>query len=220
MPSKHVEVIWRSLDTWPANRKPTTSRSSSPFKASIVQTMGELEDELTTIGARDVVVEIDIAPRDLRATGEPLARSTVRKTPGIILRYVDKDKRAVTMPCDRYSSWQANVRALVLTLRALRAVDRYGATAQGEQYRGWTALPSITTPTMTTEKAARTVVSFAGGKFSESRVLSDAGECRKALQHAFAKTHPDTPLNAGDRRDFQLIGECKRILQAHHGVDL
>jgi hypothetical protein len=87
-----------------------------------------------------------------------------------------------------------------------------------EQYRGWTALPSITTPSMSTEKAARLIVSFAGGKFSESRVLASAAECRTALQHAMAKTHPDKHL--GDVRDFQLVGECKRIMQAHHGVDL
>lgn len=218
-----MHIDWQPLGTWPANRKPTPGNdraTGSTFQAGWPKTLDELEYELGRITARDVVIEIDIDPRELRRNGEPLARANVRKTPGVVLHYKDKDGRAVTMPCDRYRSWQANVRALMLTLRALRAVDRYGATANAEQYRGWTALPAITTPTMTTEKAAFHVVRYAGGKFSESRVLADAGECRKALQHAMATTHPDKPLNGGDRRDFQLVGECKRILQAHHGVDL
>jgi hypothetical protein len=213
-----VDITWRELEAWPPNRKPTSPRRPGAFKANVAQTIGELEEELAKIKATEVVVELDVDRRELRVSGEPGARTRTRTTPGIVLHYVDRDKRAVTMPCDRYASWDMNLRALMLTLRALRAVDRYGATAQGEQYRGWTALPSITTPSMSTEKAARTIVSFAGGKFSESRVLASAAECRTALQHAMAKTHPDKHL--GDVRDFQLVGECKRIMQAHHGVDL
>lgn len=216
-----VRITWRALDAWPPNRTPTPSSSrqnGAAFRTPIGDTITELEEELGRIKATDAVVEIDMDMRELRRDGEPRAHATHRKTPGVVLHYVDRDKRAVTMPCDRYVSWKGNVRALMLTLRALRAVDRYGATAQGEQYRGWTALPSITTPTMSTEKAARTIVSFAGPKFSESRVLASAAECRTALQFAMAKTHPDK--NTGDKLDFQLVGECKRIMQAHHGVDL
>lgn len=180
--------------------------------------MDELESELAAIGATDIVIEIDMDARELRRNGEPFAKGATRTTPGVVLYYADKEKRRVTMPCDRYTTWTANVRALMLTLRALRAVDRYGATATGEQYRGWMALPAITTPTMTTAAAARTLVSFAGGKDSESAVLASAATCRDVLRAAMAKTHPDKHM--GDVRDFQLVGECKRIMQAHHGVDL
>lgn len=37
---------------------------------------------------------------------------------------------------DQYEKWEHNVRAIALTLEALRAVDRYGAT-QGRQYAGF-----------------------------------------------------------------------------------
>lgn len=213
-----MKIVWRSLNEWPAHRKPTTGRAGDTFRASLGETMDKLDAELRRIRATDVVVEIDVSDRDLKATGEPMARASVRRTPGVVLHYKDKEGRAVTMPADRYRTWQANVRALALTLEALRAVDRHGATSSGEQYRGWTALPAITTPTMTTDKAARTIVSFAGANFSESRVLASVDEARRALQHAFAKTHPDRHM--GDVRDFQLLGECKRIMQAHHGADL
>lgn len=212
-------IVWQSLKEWPPHRKPTTARSGDTFRASLGDTLDKLETELARIRATNVVVEIDVSQAELRrGNGEPVVRASVRKTPGIVLHYTDKDGRAVTMPADRYRTWSANLRALALTLESLRAVDRHGATSSGEQYRGWMALTAITTPAMTTAKAARTIVSFAGGNFSESGVLASADECRRALQYAFAKTHPDRHM--GDKTDFQLVGECKRIMQAHHGVDL
>jgi hypothetical protein len=216
-----VQLIWRSLTAWPIGRKPTAAssrKSGSNFKASHPQTMDELERELELIDAKDVVVEIDVDHKELRRNGEPFASSRARKTPGIVLHYTTKDGRAVTMPVDRYETWQTNIRALMLTLRALRAVDRYGATTSGEQYRGWMALPSVTAPVMSTQQAARKLVSFAGGKDSESDVLASANSARDVLRRAMAKTHPDKHM--GDVRDFQLVSELKRIMQAHHGTDL
>jgi hypothetical protein len=216
-----MRIIWRSLSAWPAHRTPTAPSdrtAGSAFRASHPDTMDELEHELDTIGAKEVTIEIDMEQRELRRNGEPFASARARTTPGIVLHYTSKDGRAVTMPCDRYHTWQANVRALMLTLRALRAVDRYGATSSGEQYRGWTALPAITMPSMSTAAAARKLVSFAGGRDSESDVLGSAARCRDVLRKAMAATHPDKHM--GDVRDFQMVGECKRIMQAHHGVDL
>lgn len=45
----------------------------------------------------------------------------------------------MVLATDTYEHWQANVRAIALTLEALRAVDRYGAT-QGRQYAGFQQL--------------------------------------------------------------------------------
>lgn len=213
-----MDILWRSLGEWPAHRKPTSPRKSGQFRATYAATLELLEVELTKIGAKQPVIQIDIDMAELRRTGEPAARSSVRKTPGIILTYTDKTGRAVTMPLDSYHTWQQNLHALALTLVALRAVDRYGATASGEQYRGWMAIPAVTTPVMTTQAAARKLVSFAGGKDSESDVLANAATCRTVLRAAMAKTHPDKHM--GDANDFKLVGELKRILQAHHGVDL
>lgn len=213
-----TDILWRSLDSWPSGRTPTTKRKSATFKAPYNKTLDGIERELTRIGAKDAIVEVDIAMRELRRTGEPLARAAVRSTPGIVLRYTSKDGRAVTMPLDAFDEWHDNLRALYLTLVALRAVDRFGATSSGEQYRGWQALTSITTPSMSTAEAARKLVSFAGGKDSESAVLASASTCRDVLRAAMARTHPDKHM--GDVRDFQLVSECKRIMQAHHGVDL
>lgn len=41
------------------------------------------------------------------------------------------------LPAATFTHWDCNLRAVALTLEHLRAVDRYGVTTGGEQYRGW-----------------------------------------------------------------------------------
>jgi hypothetical protein len=47
-----------------------------------------------------------------------------------------QQKGRMVLATDEYEDWQSNARAIALTLEALRAVDRYGAT-QGRQYAGF-----------------------------------------------------------------------------------
>lgn len=167
------------------------------------------------IGAKDVVCEIDVEPRDLRMTGEPRSGVKTRSTPGLVLHFVNKVGRSVTMPCDRYRWWDGNLRALMLTLRALRAVDRYGATASGEQYAGWTALPASTTTALSPDNAADVLQRRTGR--SAAAILRDREVARAAYREAANTAHPDS---GGVTSDFQLVQEAKRVLEAHFGGPL
>ena len=71
--------------------------------------------------------------------------------------------------------WQANVRAVALTLESLRAVDRYGVSQHGEQYRGWQALPAGDGPT-SKETAALLLASYS--PLIEPADLLDGGRRR------------------------------------------
>jgi hypothetical protein len=51
---------------------------------------------------------------------------------------------ATTWPAGAH--WPSRVRSIALGLEALRAVDRYGLTHQGEQYTPWKAIGSGPTP--------------------------------------------------------------------------
>jgi hypothetical protein len=213
-----MNIAWRPLSTWPANR-PATPRHQRKgpyaFKASLPQTLDDLEHELEMINARDVAVEIDVEPRDLRLNGEPRASMSTRNTPGVVLHFVDRKGQTITMPCDRYDTWQANVRALFLTLQALRAVDRYGATASGEQYRGWTALPATTTPAFTVDQSAALLGRLAG--VDPAVIKASVDVARDAYRRAAAATHPD---GGGSTGNFQNVQEGRRVLGAHFGVQL
>jgi hypothetical protein len=47
------------------------------------------------------------------------------------------------MACDRYTSVAANLRAIGLTVEALRAIDRYGSRQMRDRaFRGFAALPA------------------------------------------------------------------------------
>jgi hypothetical protein len=220
-----VRIAWRPLDRWPPRHPPTAPHdrlTGAAFKSSTAQTMNELEDELTKIGAVDAVCEVDVDARDLRMNGEPRLTSRTRgNTPGVVLHFTNRDGADVVMPCDRYSSWQANVRALMLTLRALRAVDRYGATTSGEQYRGWLALPAagFTTPTLSTTQAAELVSTWSGQPtfWTADAIKENARTARDAFRLAMKRAHPDNG-NGGSNQKFTLVQEAGRILSAHHGV--
>lgn len=60
--------------------------------------------------------------------------------PGIIVNIEPRNKPPMSFPCDTFTHWHDNLRAIALTLEALRKVDRYGVTQTGQQYRGWQAI--------------------------------------------------------------------------------
>lgn len=125
-------------------------QSSGVFRATWDSTLELLAAETEHLDAGLVVVQVDVGEADLRRDGALKARARVSH-PGIAvsfdsahgpLRYatdVYEQRWAGAMP-----AWQANVRAVALALQALRAVDRYGVTRRGEQYRGWTAIAAAT----------------------------------------------------------------------------
>ncbi len=213
-----ANITWRPLAKWPATRPATPEwerETGQAFKASVARTLDELEHELDKIAAKEPVIELDIDRRELRLNGEPRAQSQTLTTPGLVLYFVDRRGQTITMPCDRYQTWQANCRALMLTLRALRAVDRYGATASGEQYRGWTALPATTTPAFTVEQAATFLARLSANGASAADIVASVETARGAYRRAAANTHPDANGSTGN---FQLVQESRRVLSSHFGV--
>jgi hypothetical protein len=114
-------------------------------------TLELLDDELRQLGLTGIVViEAGFADWDLRTDlSGPLAR--VREShPGVVVSFTSRVwgpmRYATDMHEVKYSGdppgWQANVRAVALTLGALRAIDRWGVARRGEQYTGFKALPA------------------------------------------------------------------------------
>lgn len=131
-------ITYRPITIWPGKR--TQHRQRAKFTAKWSQTLELLDRELWHIGAQSIVLQMECDERDIRRDGVP--RSDARpRGPGVILSFERGRSGHVSFPCDRYSDWQDNVRAIALSLEALRSVDRYGVTQSGEQYRGWAALP-------------------------------------------------------------------------------
>jgi hypothetical protein len=226
----------RPLGAW--DRPATESRKSAgTFRIGWFDALEELRTEVAALGGSLVVVRIDAADADIRRDGMLRSRAKVG-FPGVKLSFESKHG-PLTYATDVYEklysgdleSWQANVRAITLGLRALRAVDRYGITRTGEQYRGWTQIGAKAAEDgMTTDEAVR-VIADAGRfrpefvrVFADALVSAGAGRERivgrvsvadsrtalaKICRKAMASTHPDAGGNADV---FRLVVKARDVL--------
>jgi hypothetical protein len=140
-----VKYEIRPLGHWTDPETPAR-QGSGVFKAGWQSTLDLLGYETEQLGAGIVVVQVDVREADLRRDGMWKATAKVGH-PGVAVSFESKFgplRYATDRYEPRYNSdppgWQANVRAIALALEALRAVDRYGVSKRGEQYRGWTAI--------------------------------------------------------------------------------
>lgn len=132
--------------------RPESERIRSKFTASWSDTLNLLEREVYALqrsSMPDPVLMMDLTEADLRLDGA--VRANARPASPAVALAFESIRGPLIFRCDRYGQkawgasmqapWQHNVRAIALTLEALRAVDRYGATESGEQYTGYKALP-------------------------------------------------------------------------------
>lgn len=189
---------------------------------SLSTTLDELDRELEMIGGAVCILQVDTtSSRDIRVDGF-LRADAKTNTPAVMLTFekqIQQGKAWVVVPvafaCDAFETWQDNLRAITLGMESLRRVERYKITAAGQQYRGFTALPSSTVPVLSTTQAAevlskRTTV-------TTSVILARVDDARTAYRAARAKAHPDS---GGSASEFNLVEEAGRVLGAHFGGKL
>lgn len=197
-----VDIRWRALPSWPANYPQTATwdRPRCPFRTVWSKTLDDLDRELFHVDARHVVVELDLHESQMTKAGRPRADAIMR-TPGVVLQF-ERGKDRLIFPCDTYNDWQDNVRAIALTLNALRMMERYGTTS-GRQYQGFKALPSQGSTTLTTEGAKDTIRRYAGENGN--------GDWASRVRSARNAAHPD---RGGSHDAFVAVQEAERTLRA------
>lgn len=208
-----MRVTFRPL-RWSGPETPADQRYSRRiFKAGWSSTLQLLDDELWHLSARDVVAELDVDESRIRRDGWPRENATAG-FPGVRVAFASKHG-PLTYATDAYDWWQHNVRAIALSLQALRAVDRYGVTTRGEQYTGWAALPSA--PTAEAFRAAAEVVAriaHASGDGDLAVLVESVTASPEARRAAVAvakrKAHPD--LNAGSRNAWDELTWAAKTL--------
>ncbi len=192
----------KPLDDFTIFNTPQRERVKAPWSATWQRTLTDLGRELSHLEAGDVVMELDVRPNKVRRDGMLYADAKVGR-PGVRMSFESKHG-PMSYTSDRYlPDWQANVRAIVLTLSALRAVDRYGAT-QGEQYAGFAALPP--------GAGATAMGGMARGEATE--VIETHGgfdpDLSRSYRRARAMAHPDRC--SGDRSAWDLVEQAARVL--------
>lgn len=186
-----IQLKFVPIENWPSER--TRARKVSPFRSTYIQTLDLLETELFHLRAREAVLQAALSWQDLRNDGLP--RSDAKfSDPGVILTF-ETPTGSMSFPCDHYAHWQCNLRAIALSLQALRAVDRYGVTRRAEQYQGWKKLPPPSDqPFATKEEAALFMWSqaYPGVEPQDIRVIITSEGARQAVYiNAARRLHPD-----------------------------
>jgi len=199
----------------------TRSYDNSNYTATVSEvdwmgTLRLLERELEHLDAENVVLQMAVTQRDIRQDG--WIRANARpEHPGVILSFESRFG-PLSYPCDTYTEWQANVRAIAVSLEWLRGVDRHGVSKRGEQYRGWGALPPAggTTATMTARTAAEILVDVEELGGEAELLLRDPAAVKLTYREAAKKAHPDK--HGGDTQRFQLLQQARAVLERHHGA--
>lgn len=197
---------------WPGEL--TRNRTRSLFKVGLSDTLQLLDREIWHLTEnrrqRDSAeLLIAIPAGDLwRLDGRPRAQA-VAEHPGVIFS-LGSEHGPLSYPCDTFTSWQDNLRAVALALEALRKVDRYGVTKRGEQYRGFLAIEATPVPASfaTVDDALVFLGKFVGLGRSEMKV--GAGAAGRALRRAQRETHPD---RGGDGATFKRVSLAEAKLR-------
>lgn len=205
MSARRARLVFEPLMDWPY---PPTRHQRSPFGARWTQTRDVLLREADMLGATLVVIELDLARGDLRQDGE--IRASARLGSGKVRVSLDSRLGPMRYACDRYHagalSWQANARAIALTLEALRTVERYGAVHSAEQYVGFLAIETGgPVGFASADEALRWVRQQAGTDEAMSATP------RAAYRAAARRLHPDT---GGSREDWDRLEQARLLFEA------
>jgi hypothetical protein len=166
----------------------------SQFRAAWSQTVSLLAKELRQLDAEHIVLQLAVTERDLRVDGMPRANARLWN-PAVILSF-DSKYGPLRYATGEYDDWQDNVRAIALSMQALRAVDRYGVSKRGEQYTGWRAIP------MSTDSAGSLQNAQQAQEYLDREFGGD-------LRRALFETHPD---HGGDSDEFRRVVRAKELL--------
>jgi hypothetical protein len=180
-----IVFVFRPIERWPQEQ--TRHRRHAHFRVNYSRTLVELSSELEKLGARRGYIQADVRESEIRNDGN-IRADAKPATPRVIVSAETKHG-PLSLPCDTYVDWRDNVRAIALSLEALRNVDRHGVTKRGEQYRGLKQLTAGTGP-VNSQEAAQFLAKHTD--VSADSILRSSGEFEAAYRIAAKALHPDT----------------------------
>lgn len=204
-----INLRFVPIETWPQER--TKFRQSSPFSVKYAKLLDDLEGEVKKLGARDIVVQAGIKRDDIRNDGWPRG-GAVFYEPGVILSFLNRKGEEIAFPCDTYNNWQANLRAISLTLTALRSIDRYGVSKHAEQYKGWKKLPAA--PKRMAPNDALMFIALHGNGSADMRPNREGFPM--VYRIAAKKLHPDNPAT-GNHEQFVRLQQAAEVVKEAYG---
>lgn len=201
----------RPIQSWPGEQ--TRVRRVASFSAPWRSTLELLTREISHLeraGGPGSVLQIAVQERDLRISdGMPKAHAKMAH-PGVIVS-IESEHGPMSLPCDTFTDWHDNLRAIALTLEALRKIDRYGVTRTGQQYTGFQQLGAAPAEVPLDVAAATELLRTHGtATTAEASDRTDTGTVAQLYRRAAANTHPD---RGGNRDDFARVQAAADVLR-------
>lgn len=136
---------------WPVgrNRTPERERHIGLNKMHGNRIRQLLNSELRKMGVTNIIVSSNAA---IRRDGQPYTNQRV-DDPGVVL-YFTRKGQDIAISCDAWHTVDANLRAIGLTVKAIRGMERWGTEEMIDRaFTGFAALPAnvIVTPNITRE---------------------------------------------------------------------
>jgi hypothetical protein len=186
-----TEIIDKAYPlNWPPSqpRTPKAQSKFSRFKTPYSRSKSSVQLELKRMhGISQVVISSNVRPRN---SEDPYPEV---QDNGVAVYFV-RDGKAIALACDSYVNVAANMRAIALTLKALRDIERYGSTELLDRaFTGFTALPA--------HVMKRPWYDVLGVSAAASFL-----EIKEAYLKLAEINHPDKP--GGDLARFQEITEA------------
>lgn len=163
--------------SWPLGWKRTQVRRTAPYKLTLERALQELTSELRLFRAKDFVVSTNIQPR---LAGLPRGGGGDPADVGVAVYWEDRSGQPRVMACDAWNTVRGNVRAIAITISALRQIERSGASQLLERaFTGFAALPA-----QAGESSWRATLGLNGGPVTRDDVEA-------AYKRAARVAHPD-----------------------------
>jgi hypothetical protein len=109
---------------WPIGYKRTKSRTKSLFKQTPDNAQKHLRDEISRLGASNLIVSSNCMVRNDGFVYSDMSNSKI-EDPGVAIYFKYKGKE-ITMCCDTYERVWENIYALAKGIESIRAIERYG----------------------------------------------------------------------------------------------
>jgi len=179
---------------WPHRWPRTEHRKRAPFFLTGAKALDQLQHEVRLLAGKDLIVSTNLPVT--KYTQAPRFDTKRPDDPGVAV-YFTLDGDEVCLPCDRWLHVEDNVRAIGLTVAALRGIDRWGAKEMvAAAFTGFAALPAGSGDSAPWHEVLEVVP-------GASRTEIDTAYRRLVRQH-----HPDA---GGDHEQFIRVKDAYEV---------
>lgn len=119
---------------WPSGWPRTAPRESGKFRTTLPAALAALKKEVGMLGGKGLVLSSNVTLGADRP-GDPG-----------VCAYFELRAQPIAIPCDRWQTVENNVKAIALTIEAMRGMERWGAKHMiTAMFKGFKALPPRST---------------------------------------------------------------------------